>query len=154
MPNSRFLGAFRGEPGLENVQVRVGANYGVDSVNVADELARFEAKLQTLVAELDALLPIGQEPDADQLAAIVDLCAWVHARVGANPSICKRQRPHCAPLGQQPRNALWLAAFYPLAPETQRRLRGRRREGDAGRLETNGSCLSPIARRFSRRTLI
>jgi len=46
---------------------------------VATELTRFEAKLQTLVAELDALLPVGQEPDADQLAAIVDLCAWAHA---------------------------------------------------------------------------
>lgn len=25
------------------------------------------------------MLPAGEEPDADQLAAIVDLCAWVHA---------------------------------------------------------------------------
>ena len=79
VPDSRFVGAFRGEPGLENVQVRVGANYGVDSAKVAGELKRFEAKVQTLIAELDALLPIGQEPDADQLAAIVDLCAWSHA---------------------------------------------------------------------------
>jgi hypothetical protein len=79
VPDSRFVGAFRGEPGLEHVQTRVGAHYGVDSVDVAGELTRFEAKLQRLVAELDALLPIGQEPDADQLAAIVDICAWVHA---------------------------------------------------------------------------
>jgi hypothetical protein len=79
VPDSRFIGVFRGEPGLESVQVRVGANYGVDSVDVAKELARFETKLQRLVAELDALLPIGKEPDADQLAAIVDSCAWVHA---------------------------------------------------------------------------
>jgi hypothetical protein len=78
-PDSRFVGAFRGEPGLEKVQVRVGSNFGVDSVKVAEELARFEAKLQMLVAKLDALLPSGQEPDVDQLAAIVDLCAWVHA---------------------------------------------------------------------------
>ena len=79
VPDARFVGAFRGEPGLENVQARVGANYGVDAVNVAEELILFEAKLQTLVTELDALLAIGQETDADQLAAIVDLCAWVHA---------------------------------------------------------------------------
>ncbi|MGA2644745.1 MAG: Fic family protein [Candidatus Sulfotelmatobacter sp.] len=78
VPDSRFVGAFRGEPGVENVQVSVGANYGVDSAKVAEELKRFEAKVQTLAAELDAL-PIGQEPDADQLAAIVDLCAWSHA---------------------------------------------------------------------------
>jgi len=78
-PDSRFIGAFRGEPGIEKVQVRVGSNFGVDSAKVAEELTRFEAKLQTLVTKLDALLPIGQEPDVDQLAAIVDLCAWVHA---------------------------------------------------------------------------
>ncbi len=78
-PDSRFVGAFRGESGLENVQVRVGSNYGADSAKVAGELARFEAKLQALAAELDALLPPGQVPDADQLAAIIDLCAWVHA---------------------------------------------------------------------------
>jgi Fic family protein len=79
VPDSRFVGAFRGEPGLENVQVRVGSNWGVESANVVEELTRFEAKLQTLADELDALLPVGQEPDVDQLAAIVDLCAWAHA---------------------------------------------------------------------------
>lgn len=79
VPDSRYLGAFRGEAGLETVQVRVGASYGVDSAHVAEELKRFESKIQTLMAELDGLLPIGQEPDADQLSAIIDLCAWVHA---------------------------------------------------------------------------
>jgi Fic family protein len=78
-PNARFIGAFRGEAGLENVQVRVGLNYGVDSASVRAELTRFETKLQALVAELDVMLPIGQELNVDQLAAIVDLCAWVHA---------------------------------------------------------------------------
>jgi len=77
--DSRFVGAFRGEPGLELVEVAVGANYGVDPADVATELRRFEAKLQGMVRELDALLPPGQEPDADQLAAIIDLCAWTHA---------------------------------------------------------------------------
>ena len=75
----RFVGAFRGEEGLENIQVRVDANYGVDAVNVAEELARFEATLNAIVTELDAMLPVGREPNADQLAAVVDLCAWVHA---------------------------------------------------------------------------
>jgi Fic/DOC family len=51
----------------------------VDSAKVAEELTHFESKLQTLVAKLDGLLPVGQEPNADQLAAIIDLCAWVHA---------------------------------------------------------------------------
>src|SRR5579864_4507630 len=79
VPDPQYVGAFRGEPGLESIQVRVGSNYGVISRQVAGELKRFEAKLQMLVSEMDALLPAGQEPDADQLAAIIDLCAWVHA---------------------------------------------------------------------------
>lgn len=76
---ARFIGAFRGEPGLENVNVRVGANYGVDPADVAEALEQFEAKLQMLVAELDAVLPSGQALNPDQLAAIIDLCAWAHS---------------------------------------------------------------------------
>jgi len=79
LPDSRSVGAFRGEPGLENIQVRVGASWGVGSRDVAAKLARFEQKLQMPVAELHALLPVGQEPSPDQLAAIIDLCACVHA---------------------------------------------------------------------------
>lgn len=79
VPDSRFVGAFRGEAGLENIQVRVGTNYGVNAAEVAEALRLFETKLQALVAELDMLLPLGVEPDADQQAAILDLCAWAHA---------------------------------------------------------------------------
>jgi Fic family protein len=75
----RFVGAFRGEPGLENVAVRVGSNDGVGPADVADSLKQFESKLQQLVAELDKVLPPGQEPDLDQLAAVIDLCAWTHS---------------------------------------------------------------------------
>lgn len=76
---ARFVGAFRGEPGLENVNVRVGTNYGVDPADVDEALKQFEAKLQMLVAELDAVLPSGQKLNSDQLAAIIDLCAWTHS---------------------------------------------------------------------------
>jgi Fic family protein len=79
VPDEHFVGTFRGEPGLEKVQVQVGVHYGVDAAEVAEALAHFERKLHALVAELDLMLSAGQEPDADQLAAIVDLCAWVHA---------------------------------------------------------------------------
>jgi fido (protein-threonine AMPylation protein) len=79
VPDRRYVGSFRGEPDLERTQVRVGANYGVDSVEVSQALTRFETKLQALVRELDALSPMDQELDADQLAAVIDLCAWVHA---------------------------------------------------------------------------
>jgi len=64
---------------ISNVQVRVLSHYGVATSEVSGELRRFEAKFQGLVAELDSLIPVGREPDADQLAAIIDLCAWVHA---------------------------------------------------------------------------
>ena len=79
VPDARFVGAFRGEPGLENIQVKIGAHYGVDASEVADELAQFETKLRALVKELDSMVPAGQEPNADQLAAVLDLCAWAHA---------------------------------------------------------------------------
>jgi hypothetical protein len=79
VPDARFVGAFRGEPGLEKLQVRVLGQYGVDADEVADAVANFEGKLRALVQELDAMVPAGKEPDADQLAAILDLCAWVHA---------------------------------------------------------------------------
>jgi hypothetical protein len=79
VPDRRAVGAFRGERGLENVQVKIGARYGVAPPDVARELKRFEAKLQTLVAEMDMRLPPGREPDLDELAAIIDLCAWAHA---------------------------------------------------------------------------
>jgi uncharacterized protein YidB (DUF937 family) len=67
VPDARFVGAFRGEPGLENIQVKIGAHYGVDASEVADELAQFETKLRALVKELDSMVPAGQEPNADQL---------------------------------------------------------------------------------------
>jgi len=79
VPDPRFVGAFRGEPGLENTQVKVGLHYGMGSGEVAEALRRFEAKLQRLVKELDALSPPGEELDRDRLEAIIDVCAWVHA---------------------------------------------------------------------------
>jgi hypothetical protein len=79
VPDPRFVGAFRGEPGLENTQVKVGLHYGMASGEVAEALRRFEAKLQRLVKELDALSPPGEELDRDRLEAIIDVCAWVHA---------------------------------------------------------------------------
>lgn len=79
VPEPAFVAAFRGESGLEGLEVRIAASRGVDSVHVAQGLADFEVKLQALVAEMDSLLPDGQEPNADQLAAILDLCAWVHS---------------------------------------------------------------------------
>jgi Fic family protein len=132
VPDRRYVGAFRGEPGLERIQVRVGANYGVDSVEVSQELARFETKLQALVAELDTLLPMDQELDADQLAAVIDLCAWVHAE-------WIRIHPFANGNGRTAR--LWansLAVRYGLPPFIRLRPRPNSGYGDVGAKSMQG----------------
>jgi Fic family protein len=79
VPDAKFVGAFRGEAGLEKIQVRIGGRYGVAAPQVAAELAHFEQTLQRVVRRLDELLPPGKQLEADQLAAILEVCAWAHA---------------------------------------------------------------------------
>lgn len=78
-PNSQSIGRFRGEAGREKIEVRIGRYRGVAAAEVADALSRFEHTLQNAVGRLDELLPPGAGPDADSIAAILDLCAWAHA---------------------------------------------------------------------------
>jgi hypothetical protein len=145
VPDSRYAGAFRGERGLENIQVKVGANRGVNAMRIAAALRRFEATLQTLVADLDKLLPIGHELDADELAAVIDLCAWVHAE-------WIRIHPFANGNGRTAR--LWansLAMRYGLPPFIRLRPRPNSGYAEAGgqghewRLETNRHCPTTIA---------
>jgi len=72
-------GGFRGEPGLEKVQVHVGGRFGVAARDVASALAAFERTIQPVITRLDALILADTDPNADQLAAILEVCAWVHA---------------------------------------------------------------------------
>jgi len=135
------VGTFRGESGLENVQVRVSPNYGVQAAEVSGELTRFETKLQGLVAELDLLISTGQEPDADQLAAIVDLCAWVHAE-------WVRIHPFANGNGRTAR--LWansIAIRYGLPPFIRLRPRPNTGYGEAGAKATQGDW-KPTVRVF------
>ena len=74
-----YVGRFRGEAGLEKVQVHVGGRFGVAAREVATSLAAFERTLQPVIARLDVLIPPDTDPTADQLAAILEFCAWVHA---------------------------------------------------------------------------
>jgi Fic family protein len=139
VPDRRYVGAFRGEPGLERTQVRVGVHYGVDSADVSEELARFEKKLQALVAELDALLSIDQELDADQLAAVIDLCAWVHAE-------WVRIHPFANGNGRTAR--LWansIAIRYGLPPFIRLRPRPNAGYGNAGAKSMQGDWKSTAA---------
>jgi hypothetical protein len=64
----KYVGRFRGEPGLETTRVWIGAREGVPPGEVARELAAFEQTLQRAVAALDARYPRGQELDRDGLA--------------------------------------------------------------------------------------
>jgi hypothetical protein len=79
VPLATSVGRFRGEPGLETTRVWIGAHEGVPPRQIARELSAFERTLQRAVAALDARYPLGQDLDADGLAAIIDLCAWAHA---------------------------------------------------------------------------
>ena len=139
----RYVGAFRGEPGLEYIAVRIGANYGVDPADVAESLKQFEAKLQTLVAELDRMLPRGEEPDTDQLAAIIDLCAWAHSE-------WVRIHPFANGNGRTAR--LWansLAIRYGLPPFIRLRPRPNASYGQAGAKAMKGDW-KPTAAVFHR----
>ncbi len=80
VPNPKFVGAFRGEAGLEHIQVRVNGRYGVAAPQVAGELAHFEQILQQVVRRLDEWVPPGAPPNGNQLAAILEVCAWAHAQ--------------------------------------------------------------------------
>ena len=126
VPDKRFVGAFRGESGLEHVAVHVGANYGTEPSAVAGELERFESRLHELVTELDTLVPAGEVPNADQLSAILDLCAWAHAE-------WIRIHPFANGNGRTARLlANSLALRYGLPPFVRLRPRPNRGYGEAG----------------------
>ena len=78
-PGSQYVGRFRGEPGLAGCEIEVGDCPGVSSDNVAEELKKFEGKLQKTTEALDELIKPDQVLSVDDVAAIIDLCAWVHS---------------------------------------------------------------------------
>lgn len=80
VPDSRYVGSFRGESGLEGCEVQIGAYTGVPSMLVEQELEEFEQTLEKAVSVLDQLIPQGDTPNTkDQLNAVIELCAWAHA---------------------------------------------------------------------------
>ena len=122
----RYVGTFRGEPGLERTGVKIGRYYGVRAANVAGELTKFEQTFQRAVARLDAALPVGKKLNADEAAAVIDLCAWAHAE-------WIRIHPFANGNGRTAR--LWanfLAMRYGLPPFVRLRPRPDDGYGDAG----------------------
>jgi hypothetical protein len=73
------LGRFRGEDGITNVRVWIGAAEGVSPKKVASELKEFEKRIRRTLAALDKLFPSGAILDVDGLSAVIDLAAWAHA---------------------------------------------------------------------------
>ena len=79
VPELRFVGAFRGEAGLEDVGVGIGEHDGTAPGQVSAELQEFENHLVRAIEYLDGLIPAGQGPDANTLQAVLDVCAFAHA---------------------------------------------------------------------------
>lgn len=77
--DAKYVGAFRGEPGLENVQARIGTQYGVPAASVTEELREFQVTLQKGIGSLDEILLPGHVLTADELGAVIVLCAWTHS---------------------------------------------------------------------------
>lgn len=77
-PDPNLVGRFRGEAGLEAYDVEIGGLAGIPAADVAAELALFDRTLRLAIAELDGLIQPGRDLTADDLAAVLALCAWVH----------------------------------------------------------------------------
>src|SRR4051812_48395132 len=79
VPDSAYVGAFRGDPGLERVNVRIGSAPGVAANQVARQLAAFETSLHEVLAVLDQQYPTADALDEDGLNAVIDVAGWTHA---------------------------------------------------------------------------
>ena len=78
-PRREYVGRFRGEVGLEGVEVEIAGVRGTPAVEVANELSIFECKLRAAVVVLDAQYPEADDLDDDGLLAVIELAAWAHA---------------------------------------------------------------------------
>lgn len=79
VPEPRYIGRFRGEQGLHDIQVIIGQHRGVEATEVSTAISRFETHFQKTMIYLDKLIPAGKMPDANTLDAVLDVCGWVHA---------------------------------------------------------------------------
>ena len=79
VPHKDYVGGFRGEGGeLKHCKVWIDSAQGVPPAHVADELRTFETRLRRVIKELDKRYQPGDELDADGLAGVLELAAWVH----------------------------------------------------------------------------
>ena len=79
VPDPKYVGRFRGEPGLEDEPVYVGSRGGTKASLVVAEVDTFLGLLQAVTVRLDKHLPNGEKLDRDGLQAVIELAAWTHS---------------------------------------------------------------------------
>lgn len=79
-PKAAWVGRYRGEKGLESIEVSIGTHSGSPAKEVASELASFHSRLVLLLSRLDQAIAADAELTADQLEAVLEVCAWAHAQ--------------------------------------------------------------------------
>jgi Fic family protein len=79
VPDPKYVGRFRGEPGLDSEPVYIGSHEGTKAAHVAGEVDEFVKRLQAVSEKLDKLFPRGEELDRDGLEAVIELAAWTHS---------------------------------------------------------------------------
>ena len=73
-----YVGQYRYAAGLR-FNVHVGDQQAVDYEVLEVELSAFENRFKQVISTLDETIPIGHDLTTDDLAAVIDVCAWVHA---------------------------------------------------------------------------
>ena len=79
IPDPKYAGRFRGEPGLESEPVYIGSHEGTKAALVEGDVDAFVRRLQAVSQRLDKLFPSGEELDRDRLEAVIELAAWTHS---------------------------------------------------------------------------
>ncbi len=78
MEDPGWAGCYRGQGAAEQIEVGIGGRHGVAQDKVGAELERFEDRLARAVAALDDAIGGDGADTADQIGAVIDLCAWAH----------------------------------------------------------------------------
>jgi len=78
VPDPKFVGRFRGEPDLENINVYVAFIWGVDAQKVPQELKVFEIKLNQILNALDKQIGQGDAKSPKDIKDVLECCAWAH----------------------------------------------------------------------------
>jgi len=79
-PNPNWIGVVRGSSEDTLINVRVGAHLGMPFGVVGDAVDQFIAELNAHLIVMDRAIPAKAELSANQLDAVLRLCAWAHAK--------------------------------------------------------------------------